>query len=167
MLQACHLATQKAKAIKHTPLGQQFKRLKVYRVPNLLSAWLLVSMLLFHMLLTPFATAHLQRLHPNDGHDIQQLIPYTLKQYTSPITKHTKLYWYVLSLHKVAFGLYALWQESWLHACIFMHEPNGCFVWNSLVWFSTNPSPQKISAKPILPMENCLLHFFPVQVWLQ
>ena len=88
MLQACHLATQKAKPIKHVPLGRQLNRLLVYRVPNLESAWLLISILPTDMVSALFVTAHLQMLHPKGGHGIEQLIPYTLKQYASPITTH-------------------------------------------------------------------------------
>ena len=102
----------------------------------------------------------LAMLHPKGGHSIEKLIAYNLKQYTSPIITQTKSYWYVPSLHKVAYGLYALCQVSWLYTCIPLHESINYFLWSYLLWFSTNPCTQIIAAKTNAAHGKLFITFF-------
>ena len=69
MLQACHLATIKAIAKKHTPLEQYLSRILVYKVPNFKSTFLLFTILTSDMVLAPFVTAHLPMLNQGPGHN--------------------------------------------------------------------------------------------------
>ena len=122
MLQACHLATIKAIAIKHIPLERQLDRVLMYKVPKSKTACLLCRILISDVVLAPFVTAHLKKLQQRLGYSIEQLTKSTQNQYTSPITTHSKPYFYALSLHYIDFGLYTLWQVSLLYICTPMQK---------------------------------------------
>ena len=159
------LSYKKKVSIKHEPLEQQLNRVLVYKAPKFKSACLLWNIVINDMVLALFITAHLQMPHQKVGHSAEQLIQSTIKQYTSPIILHTTLQYHVLSLHCVGFGLYTLWQESWVHTYIPMQKAMSYSVRNSIVWFLTNLSTQIAAANySFCPLYTIHKVLFPMRV---